>query len=192
MIFAVYCSRDVPPSQILRTLRTPAAQERVGEIVAREQFASRRALGRRVCEEFGFRDSRGAWQLASCLKALNTVAASGGLVLPAPRTAPVHSSPSLLVGGVPAPVQVPSRLEQVRGLSVLLVTDRAHRRIWNTLIAQEHPQGMTVFAGRQLRYLVGSAHGWLGAVGFCASALHLAARERCRNPADRRSEMEDG
>ncbi len=35
--------------------------------------------------------------------------------------------------------------------------------MWNTLIAHEHPRGMTTFAGRQVRYLIGSAHGWLGA-----------------------------
>ena len=37
---------------------------------------------------------------------------------------------------------------------------------------------MTTFAGRQLRYLVGSAHGWLGAAGFSAAALKVAARDR--------------
>ena len=33
-------------------------------------------------------------------------------------------------------------------------------------------------AGRELRYLIGSAHGWLCAVGFGASALGLAARDQ--------------
>ena len=37
---------------------------------------------------------------------------------------------------------------------------------------------MTTFAGCQLRYLVTSAHGWLAAVGFSASALRLASRDR--------------
>ena len=32
------------------------------------------------------------------------------------------------------------------------------RRIWNTLMAQEHPRGAGPFVGPQLRYLVGSAH----------------------------------
>ena len=50
--------------------------------------------------------------------------------------------------------------------------------LWNTLIAREHPHGMTTFAGCQVRYLVGSAHGWLGAAGFAAAALRAAARDR--------------
>ena len=51
------------------------------------------------------------------------------------------------------------------------------RRIWNTLMAHEHPRGAGPFVGPQLRYLVGSAHGWLGGVGFAASARRLRARD---------------
>ena len=43
-------------------------------------------------------------------------------------------------------------------------------------MAREHPRGMGPLVGAQARYLVGSAHGWLGALGFAASALQLAAR----------------
>ena len=32
--------------------------------------------------------------------------------------------------------------------------------------------------GRQLRYLIGSGHGWLGGLGFASAALHLDARDR--------------
>ena len=53
-----------------------------------------------------------------------------------------------------------------------------NRPVWNTLIANEHPQGMTTFVGCQIRYLIGSAHGWLGAAGFSASAVRLTARDR--------------
>ena len=49
--------------------------------------------------------------------------------------------------------------------------------MWNTLLHFEHPQGTTTFAGCQVRYLVVSAHGVLGAVGFSAAALQLRARE---------------
>ena len=37
--------------------------------------------------------------------------------------------------------------------------------------------GTGSFVGHQMRYLVGSAHGWLGGVGFAASARHLKARD---------------
>ncbi len=51
-------------------------------------------------------------------------------------------------------------------------------RTWNELIAREHPQGKRRLVGRQLRYLFASEHGWLGAIGFSASALQLEARDR--------------
>ena len=42
----------------------------------------------------------------------------------------------------------------------------------------EHPLGKAALVGAQCRYLLGSSHGWLGAVGFAASALRLAPRDR--------------
>ena len=35
--------------------------------------------------------------------------------------------------------------------------------------------------GPQLRYLIGSEHGWLGGIGIGASALQLAARDHWIN-----------
>jgi hypothetical protein len=51
-------------------------------------------------------------------------------------------------------------------------------RTWNELIVGEHPQGKRTLVGPQVKYLVASEHGWLGAVGFSASALRLEARDR--------------
>ena len=45
-------------------------------------------------------------------------------------------------------------------------------------MAGEHPQGAGPLVGRQLRYLVGSEHGWLGAFGFAAPSLRLAPRDK--------------
>ena len=50
-------------------------------------------------------------------------------------------------------------------------------RVWNSLLLDEHPRGAGPLVGRQLRYLVRSEHGWLGALGFAAAALHLRARD---------------
>ncbi len=49
--------------------------------------------------------------------------------------------------------------------------------VWNTLLHFEHPRRTTTFVGAQVRYLIGSAHDTLGAVGFSAAALRLAPRE---------------
>ena len=49
--------------------------------------------------------------------------------------------------------------------------------LWNTLLHFDHPHGTATFAGCQMRYLIVSSHGVLGAFGFSASALHLRARD---------------
>ena len=44
-------------------------------------------------------------------------------------------------------------------------------------MAREYPQGAVCHVGAQLRYLLVSEHGLLGALGFAASALALASRD---------------
>ena len=166
-----------PQSQILQTLRAPEAQARLGPIVAHGACESRAALGREVCAQFGFVDARGSAQLTGCLKALEVLETEQQIALPAPRPHGHRPSPRCLDAPVPVPVDVPARVRDVEGLRLVVVEDEAQRRVWNTLLAREHPQGTTTFVGCQIRYLIDSAHGWLGAVGFSASALRLRARD---------------
>lgn len=164
-------------SQILQTLRAPQSRARLESIVAQGACESRAALGRKVCAQFGFVDARGSAQLTGCLKALAVLETERRIALPASRPHGHRPSPRCLDAPVPAPVDVPAQVCDVEGLRLVVVEDEAQRRVWNTLLACEHPQGTTTFVGCQLRYLIGSAHGWLGAVGFSASALHLRARD---------------
>ena len=166
-------------SQISRSLRGESARSRIVAILSQERFDSRRALGRRICEEFSFVDALGRLQVAGCLKALTTLAEGcPDIVLPAPRVAAVDNRPRQLATDVAVPVEVPSHPAQIGALELRLVANASDRALWNTLIAREHPHGMTTFAGCQIRYLVGSAHGWLGAAGFSAAALRVSARDR--------------
>ena len=68
---------------------------------------------------------------------------------------------------------VPLRLEQLRGLSAEPLTEALQRRVWNTSVADEHRQGMTIFVWSQIRALVAAESGW-ARVGFAAAALRLA------------------
>ena len=168
-------------SLILQTLTQDASIDRVAAILSQEHFATRHAAVRRVCEEFDFKDRLGRLQLTSCLQALQSLQArTSRFCLPTPskKPAPGAGRPALLADGARLARDVPKKLSQVDGLQIVPVRGKAHRLLWNTLIASEHRQGMTTFAGAQMRYLVDSDHGHLGAVGFAASALRLAARER--------------
>ena len=146
----------------------------------REGETSRTRLAVSVCRELGFRGPRGILCVFSCLKALRDLEREGHFKLP-PRKLNIvsHWRSRRLSKPVPEPKDVPEEVGQVRDLRVVLVDphDDGSMRIWNELIVREHPQGERRLVGRQLRYLVGSVHGWLGAVGFSASALTLDARD---------------
>ena len=143
---------------IRETLTSEAGALRVAALMAAESFPSRTAAGRRVCEAFGFRDARGGLQ-----QPLNR---GGG------------RPPRDLGEAIPAAEGVPDRVEAVEGLRLVLVREEGERRRWNGLMAREHPRGAVRHTGAQLRYLIVSAHGTLGGMGFAASALALAARDR--------------
>ncbi len=53
----MYNDATVAQSQISRTLRGEAAHSRIVAILSQEEFDSRRAFGRRICEEFSFLDA---------------------------------------------------------------------------------------------------------------------------------------
>lgn len=70
--------------------------------------------------------------------------------------------------------------QRMSGLSLRLIgdeTDPAHR-IWNRLIAREHPLGDRPLVGAQLRYLIECDQGIVGAFGFGPAAYHLECRDR--------------
>ena len=166
-------------NQVGRSLRANLA--RVHDVLNSATSQGITSLGQladRVCEAFDLRDGRGRCQRASCRKALGVLGARGDIALPAPRPhrAGGHK-PRVLAHAVAPPCDVPSEVGAVRDLALVRVETDAQRLVWNTLMAHEHPRGAGPFVGHQVRYLVGSAHGWLGAVGFAASARRLNARD---------------
>ncbi len=147
-------------------------------MLAQERFSSRFAVARRVCQEFGFVDACGRFRTSSCQAALNALERRGQVELPKPL-APVPNSGRVrgLEQPVPPPSAVPPRVEQIEGLHLVRVDHPQQRRTWNELVGREHPCGAVIHAGAQMRYLVVSEHGMVGALGFSAPALRLAVRE---------------
>ena len=162
--------------QIKRSLSEPQAIMRLQSLLARGDITHRTALADIVCADFGFRDVRGGLQRAGCLKALREMERAGSIALSSPQTRGGTSSPQ--TAAVAVPQAVPSDVGALRGLELVLVGNNSEREIWNGLMAHEHPRGAGPLVGCQLRYLVKSEHGWLGAMGFGAAALKLGARDR--------------
>ncbi len=165
-------------NQIKRVLSEPTSIAHVRELLENNEIGYRTELAELVCEQFGFYDLRGYSQRSGCLKALRELEAGGHFVLPAARTGPRRRSARRLSQPVACPVEVPDQAGEVQGLELVLVSEPEQMRLWNELMIEEHPQGAGPLVGRQLRYLIGSEHGWLGGVGFAAPALQLADRDR--------------
>ena len=166
-------------NQIKRTLSKPETIEYIGQLLEEEdEFLSRTELADFLCEEFGFQDPCGQNQRGGCLKGLRELEARGWFELPPPEMQKRNPAPRRLAEPVPEPESVPDEVGRVDGLELILVGQESQMRIWNELMIREHPQGAGPLVGRQIRYLVGSEHGWLGGFGFAAPALQLAARDR--------------
>lgn len=165
-------------NQIKRTLTRPEAIEHIRSVLDGNDIMHRTQLADQICEHYGFFDARGAPQKSSCLKALRELEYGGHIVLPAPLVQPGRGSPRRLSYPVAAPQAVPAEAGDVRGVQLILVQTVEQMRIWNEMMICEHPRGAVPLVGRQLRYLIGSEHGWLGAMGFGAAALQLQDRDR--------------
>lgn len=167
-------------NQIKRALSKPEAIEHVRRLLEEEEdeLFTRTELAEVVCEAFGFQDPRGQNQLGGCLKGLRELEAKGWFQLPGPEIQKGGPSPRRLSQTVAEPEAVPADVGDVGGLELILVEQESQMRIWNELMIGEHPQGAGPLVGRQIRYLIGSAHGWLGGFGFAAPALQLADRDR--------------
>ena len=164
--------------QIKRTLSQPAAIVYVAGVLKANACVHRSALADVLCEHFGFSDARGHAQRDGCLKALRELEAAGHFPLPAARGKTGPNTPKRLPEAVADPTGVPAKAGEVRGLELIRVRSEEHMRIWNEMMIREHPRGHGPLVGRQMRYLIGSEYGWLGALGFAAPALHLAERDR--------------
>ena len=167
-------------NQIKRTLSQPQATDVVRRLLADGAYATRSAIARAACVHFGFVDARGRAQTAGCVKALRELERAGHFALPAVAASGrgLGRTPRRLASPVPAPLNVPANAGEVLGLALIKVDTLDRMRVWNELMVCEHPQGAGPLVGAQMRYLVACDHGWLGGLGFSASALRLVDRDQ--------------
>ena len=166
-------------NQIKRTLSRESSLLYLKDLLDSKTFSNRTEVAKEVCRKFKFYAPRGQEQISGCTKALRILEAAGHIKLPAPaRKAATKKSLQRLNTPVPLPVDVPSTVNEIQGLKLILVQSSDEIKIWNELMIEEHPLGAGFFVGRQLRYLVNSFHGYLGGIGFAAAALQLSDRDK--------------
>ena len=173
-----YGTNMAPKRVILQRLSQADATEFVRRSLASEPDMHRSELADRVCDAFGLIDLMGRRRRTGCLKALRTLEAKGCFALPPPRTKTGSGRPRRLCHRVPPAEGVPATAGAIRSPVWVLVETEEQMRIWNEMFETEHPRGAGPLVGRQLRYLIGSEHGWLGGAAFASAALHLRDRDR--------------
>jgi hypothetical protein len=169
-------------STIQERLASADAVALVKEWLKGNRGQSLQALARYVCEALELKDARRELRIAGTVKALRVLGSRGYWRLPKGRSRNAKAGrwrPRRLGRAVARPREVPARADQVQGLKLREVRSEEEElfRTWNELVETEHPLRDGRMVGRQLRYLIGSEHGWLGAVGFGSCALRLADRD---------------
>jgi hypothetical protein len=165
---------------ILELLSSKNTVSKVKDWLEKNKGKGRFALAQYICRALNITDHLGKPRIAGVHVALRILESRGFWKLPKLRNGVrVHQQPRRLGTAVATPEGVPAQVEQIRGLRLVEVStgDDQAFRTWNELIVTEHPLKDCRLVGRQLRYLIGSDHGWLGAIGFGSCALHLSARD---------------
>lgn len=148
--------------------------QRIRQRVRESPELSRSALSREVGDWLDWRDAKGRICEVSARVALGRLQQRGVIELPAAqptRWAPVAGAP------VESPV-VESNLSALGPIQLHRVERPEQSRLWRALLQAHHPLGAGPLCGAQLRYLVHSAAGYVGALSFSAPAWRLAARDR--------------
>jgi hypothetical protein len=158
----------------------PRSLRIIRETIAEYEHTSRKEITRQVCDRLDWVDHRGRRKEMGAAVALLAFHRKGWIDLPPTRG--IHRATSRLQP-LPEGFQAPEQaligtLKSVGKILLQPVTGRAGSRLWNGLIATFHYRGYAVFCGPQMRYLIGSGHGILGAMGFSAAALTVRDRDR--------------
>ena len=165
---------------ILELLSGKNTIARVKDWLQKNKNKGRSALAQYLCRALNITDHLGKPRIAGVHVALRLLESRGFWKLPQlPRRVRSQPQPRRLNTAVPAPKRVPAQVDEVKGLRLVAVSagDEQLFRTWNELMLTEHPLQDCRLVGRQLRYLIGSEHGWLGAIGFGSCALRLGVRD---------------
>ena len=165
-------------NQIKRTLSNESSLLYLKDLLNSKKYSSQVELVKEICYKFNFYDHLGQIQIAGCAKALRSLDLSGHIILPvSKKKAAITKSPQRLMSPLPIVADMPSTVNEIQELELILVNSDAQKQLWNELMIQDHPLGSGIFVGRQLRYLIHSCHGYLGGIGFASPALQLSDRD---------------
>jgi len=156
------------PDDVLGRLRTALTQEPV---------PSRRQLSLSLCQWLDWKNVQGQYQQMTARTVLSAL--DRRQIISLPSVKPLFGQGPITTVEFTPPI-LNGTLGELGEVELVPVTSaqRDRSRLWNTLISRFHPLGYRPMAGAQLRYLIRCTHGWIGALGFGASAKSLKERDR--------------
>jgi hypothetical protein len=138
----------------------------------------RAEIARRVCRALAWSNARGEPKLMSARVGLLRLHRAGLIELPAPTKGNGNGRALKQAPKVwPEERELVGSVGQLSGLRLSAVADKEASRLWNGLIDRYHYLGYSPLPGAQMRYLIESDQGLLGALGFGAAAWKVGARD---------------
>jgi len=158
---------------------SPSILARIQQTVRQDPSISRLALSRNICEWLNWRSPNGQLKEMSCRKALVKMQTSGIIGLPQSkqkRFAFAHPAANPVEPVVP---KLSCTLADLGEIRVYPVSSRYAKesKIWRALLDRYHYLGSGPICGSQIRYLIHSPQGYLGALSFNSAAFALACRD---------------
>lgn len=168
----ITCGREIPP-EIVERLQSQAAAG-----------LSLRGLGRQVCQWLNWVGPGGKEQVSVAIQAVKALVRTGALQLSAVFKAPLGRGNGSAANPLkPEPLvevkPIACALNELGPIEIILVKSRYSKNywVWRQLLKQHHYLGAGPLCGAQLRYLIKSPQGWLGAAAFSAAARRVAGRD---------------
>ena len=154
--------------------------ERIRALIAAHPQASRRALSKKLCAVWQWRQPNGAPRDMVCRGLMLGLHRQGLIELPPRRRRP----PNPLARRVPpkpvsiARTPVCGALKQLGALTFVPVRRTAHEPVFNALIEQHHYLGYTQPVGEHLKYVVCAGERPLALFAWSSAPRHLEPRDR--------------
>jgi len=157
---------------------TSSVLSRIRETISNEPSISRLDLSRRVCGWLNWVSPSGSAQEVSCRKALNELDAAEVIALP--ERSGDYSFEHKVVNSITLDIpDIQGTLKELGEVEVYPVSSRYAKesKIWFAFFERYHYLGNGNLCGAQIRYLVKSSAGYLGALAFSAASWSLKDRD---------------
>jgi len=140
---------------------------------------TRTGLSRAVCEHLGWRGPDGRLKEMQCRVALLRLERLGMIELPRSLGGAFRRGPMSVVVEPQGLVRIETTLAELGAVRLEAVDarDAARSRQWWAMMNAHHPLGGGPLCGAQIRYLVVTDFGCVGALSFSAPAWRLGARD---------------